>query len=238
MTGQDSSRRPWTVTDPLAAAFLSDPVRRRYFLPFLGRIATVSQAAAELRIETNAMLYRVQQMLGLGLLCEDHLKPRAGRAVRHYRSISSLCFVPFAATPFETHRAQVKRNEFAQHQVFAAAWSAVRHSQMSRDGWGALLERDSIGSITVTPARLDSTSAVSVQPSEFLSTWSELYLSADHARDLEARLRELMAEFTQHPSEAGGGRYLLHVGFVPLEPLSDDKAKSSEQSGLALPKNG
>lgn len=224
------------VSDPPAAAFLTDPVRRRYFLPFLGRTSTVSQAAAELRIETNAMLYRVQQMLGLGLLCEDHLEPRAGRAVRHYRGISSSCFVPFAATPFETHRAQVKRNEFAQHQTFAAALSAVRHSQMSQDGWGTLLERDSIGSITVAPARLDSTTAVSIQSSEFLSTWSELHLSADRARNLEARLRELMAEFTQQPSEAGGGRYLLHLGFVPREPLRDHK--SSEQSGLALPKNG
>ncbi len=230
MTGQNSSRESWIVTDPQAAAFLTDPARRQYFLPFLGRVTTVSKAAAELQIKISVMLYRVQQMLDLGLLCEDHLERRAGRAVRHYKSTSSVCFVPFSATPFETHKAQVKRSELAQHQVFAKALSDVRQTQMALAPSGTLIERDSIGKTTVTPARLDSVNAISIQVFEFLSVWSELYLSAKRSRDLEGRLRDLLTEFTQQPDEEAGSKYLLHVGFVPLKTVDDHQTKPSESS--------
>ncbi|WP_052351956.1 helix-turn-helix domain-containing protein [Deinococcus pimensis] len=86
------------LDEPEAARALVDPTVRMYLTPFVWRERRVSDVARELGVTTNAVLYRVRQFLRLGLLDITREEPRAGRAVRWYRSTSRGFFVPFSAT--------------------------------------------------------------------------------------------------------------------------------------------
>ena len=104
MAGPDSaSPRPeafHVVEDPQQARLLSDPRTVRYFEPFLARERTVSQAADEVGVSLDTMLYRVRRLLAAGLLGVVREHPRPGRAIKVYRSTADAYFVPFHATPY------------------------------------------------------------------------------------------------------------------------------------------
>ena len=228
MTGQNSSSSSHIIIDPEQARFLTDAQLRLFLLPFLGRVRSVSQVAAELGIKINAMLYRVQQMLACGLLEPDHLEPRGGRPIQYYRAVADVLFVPFTATMFETLEAQIKHGDQAQHQRFVRAFAASRQQQMLEGGWGTLLSRDATGNVNVTRARLDSqdesagmksvgmrSAGMSVPADGVpLSVWSQIPLRPETARELAGRLQALLDEYLYQPAPEGEVTYLLHVGFT------------------------
>ncbi len=90
----------WEVRTPLQARLLSDATSRAYFLPFLGRTRSVSQAAQEVGCALDAMHYRVRRFLAAGLLEIQGERPRAGRPIKLYRSVSDSFYIPFALTPY------------------------------------------------------------------------------------------------------------------------------------------
>jgi hypothetical protein len=225
MTGQnsssssDSSRPVHVITNPDQATFLTDAQMRGYLLPFLGRVKSVSQVAAELGIKVNAMLYRVQQMLACGLLEPDHLEARGGRPIQHYRAVADVLFVPFTATMFETFEAQIKHGEQGQHQRFVQAFAVSRQQQMLEDGWGTLLSRDATGNINIGRARLNAghpnLSDLSLPDDGLpMSVWSQIPLRPETARELAGRLQALLDEYIYQPAPEGEATYLLHVGFT------------------------
>jgi hypothetical protein len=219
MTGRNSSSLPYVISDPEQATLLTDDELRVFLLPFLGRVRSVSQAAMELDVKVNAMLYRVQKMLACGLLELDHLEARGGRPIQHYRAVADVLFVPFTATMFETLEAQIKYGERIQHQHFVEALAASRQQQMLEVGWGTLLSRNASGGITVTRARLNSNdpnaSGVSVPDDGLpMSVWSQIPLRPETARELAGRLQALLNEYIYQPAPEGETTYRLHVGFT------------------------
>jgi hypothetical protein len=227
MTGQNSSSSSGPVhviSDPDQATLLTDAQLRVFLLPFLGRVKSVSQVAAELGIKVNAMLYRVQQMLACGLLEPDHLEARGGRPIQYYRAVADVLFVPFTATVFETLEAQIKHGDQAQHQRFVRALAASRQQQMLEDGWGTLLSRDAGGNINVIRARLNvsdpnssdvNLNALSVPDDGLpMSVWSQIPLRPETARELAGRLQALLNEYLYQLAPEGEATHLLHVGFT------------------------
>ena len=218
MTDQIPSSPPRIITDPDQARFLADIKLLAFLLPFLGRVSSVSQAAAELDIKVNTMLYRVQQMQDLGLLTLDHLEPRDGRAIRHYRAVADVLFVPFTATLFETLQAQTQQGERTLHQGFVNAMLTSRHQQMLEADWGTLISRNEAGIVNVDRAYLDSgavdSGGVRLPRNDLpFSMWSQLALSPEQAQTLSQRLRALFEEYTQRAPDENGETYLLHLGF-------------------------
>lgn len=90
----------FVVEDVQQARLLSDPRSVRFFEPFLGRERTVSQAADEVGVSLDTMLYRVRRLLAAGLLRVVREESRPGRAIKVYRSTSDAYFVPFHSTPY------------------------------------------------------------------------------------------------------------------------------------------
>lgn len=90
----------WEVRTALQARLLSDARSRAYFLPFLGRTRSVSQAAQEVGCALDAMHYRVRRFLAAGLLEVREVRRRAGRPIKLYRSVRDAFYIPFALTPY------------------------------------------------------------------------------------------------------------------------------------------
>lgn len=89
------------INQPEAAEMLTQLPQQQFISPFMGQNCTVSQAAAQLGLSPNSLLYRVERMLALGLLEVVELRKRSGRAIKVYRAPEAF-FVPFALTKAET----------------------------------------------------------------------------------------------------------------------------------------
>lgn len=104
MAEQDSGRPPpeafHTVSEPEQARLLSDPQSFRFFEPFIARERSVKVAAEEVGCTLDVMLYRVKTLLAAGLLRVARLEKRAGRPIKHYRSVHDAYFIPFEVTPY------------------------------------------------------------------------------------------------------------------------------------------
>lgn len=98
------------VLDPDQAAVIADPVRSVFLRPFLSRENTVTQAAGEVGCSPNAMLYRVRRMHAIDILRVVRTEPRAGRAVKVYRSAHDGYFVPNEVMRYDDLRHQVARH--------------------------------------------------------------------------------------------------------------------------------
>src|SRR5690606_28325481 len=98
-----------TVTDPEQARLLNDADSKRLIPPLMShaptitaaaRDLTVTAAARETGVDTNAVLYRVRQFLRAGLLKVVREVKRPGRPIKVYRSAHDAYFVPYELTPF------------------------------------------------------------------------------------------------------------------------------------------
>ncbi len=146
-----------TVTDPVQARLLTEPVSKEFFKPFLAHERSASEAADILKAGLNTTLYRIKTLLKAGLLQVVREVPRKGRAVKVYRSVHDAYFVPFRCTPYATleerlwvqarpifadligaYAAALRANERSGHHVFigdnGAVWTSDRLPDLSRAG--------------------------------------------------------------------------------------------------------
>lgn len=89
-----------TVDDPVAGRLLSDPESLSFLEPFLARESSISAAAEALDRPLDAVRYRVKRFLAAGLVEVVREVPRAGRAIRIYRSVADGFVLPFHVTPY------------------------------------------------------------------------------------------------------------------------------------------
>lgn len=205
----------WVVIDQTAPAkALAEPTIRRYLDPFIGRELTVTQAARELGVSGNSLLYRVRQFVRLGLLTVVRETPRVGKAVKTYRASSDLFFVPFALTPAATLEAMVWPLESAWQHRFTAAGAQV----ISRDGakLGLRIWRGETSEIYTKPAPPppETFGESLLERFPVLSIWSDqLHLDPDDAVALQ---RELLELFRRYAERSGKNRHIVHLGLSPL----------------------
>lgn len=113
------------VTDEEQAAIIADPVRAQFLRPFLGQECTVTSAAAQVSVSPNALLYRVGRMLDVGLLRVVREEPRAGRAVKVYRSVHDGYLVPMEAMRYDDLRHRLQRHGRVLSQQLTEAYARV-----------------------------------------------------------------------------------------------------------------
>jgi hypothetical protein len=206
------SPRPFVVSDPVQAEFLTDPTKKTFFTPFLARERRVAEAAAEVGCSLNTMLYRVRTMLDCGLLTIVREEPRAGRASKVYRSVHDAYFVPFVATPYDTleQRLSVQGDPIWAGLITAYA-DALRRSKR----FGHLLRRVDEHLVQTTDRLPEST------PSGQALFWSD---STMRIRDADARrlgeeVRQWYAKAQALSIEARGDRsarrYLCLAALLP-----------------------
>lgn len=90
------------ISHPEAARILTDTAQLRLLEPFFKSETRLSDAAKDLGMKLNTLLYRVHQLLDLGILEVTREVPRKGRAIKLYRASARAFFVPFEATSSAT----------------------------------------------------------------------------------------------------------------------------------------
>ena len=204
----------WMIVENLEAAkALLRPETRRFLEPFLDRPCTVSQAALELGVKPNALLYRVNQLWRLGLLRVEREEPRVGKPIKVYRSSAPAFFVPFALTPAETIEDLVLPLEREWSSRFARNAAALMAGYPGPLGVGVW--RVESGEVIAKPrprppAPFDATL---FERCPILSLWwVELHLDEDQAASLRKAMMALLERSTARP---GARRYIVHLGLAP-----------------------
>lgn len=99
-SGRPAAEAFYSVTDVEQARLLSDRVSLRFFRPFVAKEISATEAAEELGVALDTMLYRIKTFLRAGLLRVSRLEKRAGRPIKHYRSFHDAYIIPFELTPY------------------------------------------------------------------------------------------------------------------------------------------
>jgi len=202
-----------TVTTVETAALLTDPSRQRFLIPFIGRDCTVAQAAGELEVALNSLLYRVKRFQAVGLLQVVREEKRAGRAVKVYRSVADAFYVPFALTRAETLEALLLELDSPLRTLLYRNIAQVMTQAEAELGlvvWRAG-EADVRTRFAAGPHRLFNPL---VQATPTLPFWSpEVWLEPDDAKLLLSEMIDLIGRYHHR---GGSGRYLLHLGLSPL----------------------
>ena len=204
------------VSDQTQARYLTDPAKKRFLLPFLARERRIAEAAAEVGCSINQMLYQVRTLTCCGLVHVLREEPRAGRAVRVYRTVHDSYFVPFAATPYDTLEQRLTvQGDPIWAGLIAAYADALRRSRRH----GHLLRR--VGDVVQTTDQLpDST------PSGQALFWSD---STILLRDADARRlgEEVRRWYEQAQSlnvntknDRTARRYLCLAALLPSKPIN------------------
>ncbi len=203
-----------TVTDPAAAAALTNPQTLRQLEPFLNRERTVLEAAREGGVKPNTMLARVRRFTALGLLSVTREVPRAGRAVKVYRSSAESFFVPYEVTPSETLESAMREREGYWEDLLRKNVVRVRSEDIG--SWGTRIYRDARGRLQVQAAVTPERNYTLLAPERpaALSAWRDaVYLDFDDAKTLQLELFALLKKYQQ---KAGAQRYILHLGLAPI----------------------
>ncbi len=87
-----------TIKNQEAADSLIDPKKYKYFIPFMQRPRSLSEAANLINIKTNLMHYHIKRLLNLGLIREVDFRTGRGRRGMRYQASSSKFFIPLKYT--------------------------------------------------------------------------------------------------------------------------------------------
>ncbi len=198
---------------------LSDPEARRVLAPFVGQERTVSQAAAELGMDGNALLMRVRRFVRLGLLKVVREEPRKGRAVKVYRAVTDGFFVPYTASPFDTPEAWLVADYAERERRLARgamrtglAWGEARG--MPTFGKRVFKRPDGVLEADFAFSFGAGADLLAAEAPAVASYFVETELDDESAKQLQRELFDLLRRYTRR---GGGKRYLLRLGLAPAE---------------------
>jgi hypothetical protein len=202
------------VTQVAAAETLTNPELQRFLAPFMARDCTVGQAALELGLSANSLLYQVRRLEKLGLLQVVRHEPRAGRAMKIYRSVADAFFVPFRVTKAETIEALLTGMDSDWQRLY------LKNLALALGGVGSevgvRIWRGETGEIYNKPA-LDQDTLLEYAnpalPPMFVLRAAALFLDSLDARELQ---QDLMALYEKYASKGGKQRHMIHLAFVPF----------------------
>ncbi len=206
------------VTDLGMVRALADPEARRVLAPFVGQERTVSQAAAELGMDGNALLMRVRRFVRLGLLKVVREEPRKGRAVKVYRTVADGFFVAYTASPFYTPEAWLvadyaeRERQLARGTMRAGlAWGEARGTPT----FGKRVFKRPDGGVEADFAFSFGAGADLLEAGApaVASYFVETDLDEESAKQLQQELYDLLGRYERRGE---GKRYLLRLGLAPV----------------------
>ena len=204
------------VTDLVMADMLINPTSLRQLEPFLGRECTVKQAAGETGEKANTVLSRVRRFLKAGLLeviCEEK---RKGRAVKVYRSVADIFFIPFEATSAESLEQMLKERDAYWEKLLRQGVVNVRRNDVGT--WGTRIYRDARSRLQIQTAinPTENYTMLNAERPAALSAWRDsVYLDFEDAKALQ---KEMFALLQRYHRKEGAQRYIVRLGMAPLEP--------------------
>jgi DNA-binding transcriptional ArsR family regulator len=190
---------PLVVQHPRHAAAFSHPLRLRILMLCAAQESSLSELQKKLNVPLNRLDYHVRRLLEAGLLLVSRTEPRAGRAIRYYRSAAKSFLVPQDRLP--ELPSERRSSELRQSLSNELGRGDERHVLYSAGPEGKVLVR-------LTPQG-GSPSARGME------LWRLMKLSSKQRALLGRELNQLLERYAGSPQEAGSESYLVHAAFAP-----------------------
>ena len=212
------------VTDPKAAAFLTDPKTGHYLKPFLGTSGvSVSEAAKQLGVPATRFYHHVARMEKLGLLEVSGTLPRRGRALKLYRAIAKRFFVPFSHTSAEDLAAFIRHTDALWYPQLVEGLVRVWTEEVGASDWGLNVTKNDEGLLLFGLSRnpaLHHDEAL-YHASGVIYLWdTRFYLSPEDVRSLQGELGEILARYLEKRS---GPRQVLRLALAPWRTETEEE---------------
>ena len=221
-----SSVAAYSVQNERQAKLLIEHGSFRYFAPFLAKTCTVSRAAEEVGCKIDTMFYRVRTFLEAGLLSVVQVEKRAGRPIKHYRSVHDAYYVPSSKAPFTNFEEAALQVLRTHEEVISAEIARMLRAQ-GREGWRIF--RNKNGEVSAHSASdethtLDYDRLPELPHSGAFANGNVAELFTDNLQLTDEEAKTLLSHLYQlrldNKLEAEPSRqpYLLRVMMVPLSP--------------------
>jgi DNA-binding transcriptional ArsR family regulator len=203
--------REYLIDKTDTAAFICDGEKTKYLVPFIGTDCTLAEAATKLNLSKSHMSYWLNQLLNLGLICEQRTEKRGRYQVPIYRAVADVFIVPLEHIPAESDEAilRLSLGDFEDRCVH----STVRCARAYGDGWHVRLKLENGKSwLRILPKDGDTESA------RILNYWGRLELTPEQATAMRGELRKVFQNYLElsknTPSSAEKIPYLFRLLLV------------------------
>lgn len=186
-----------TIRDRAAAAVFETALQAKIVQTLIGAEMTLAGLARVVQTPLNLLHYHVLKCVGLGLVEIVREKPRAGRAVKHYRATAKTFFIPaeLIAKKPDTEMGRKLREALDRHQA-----KTVKGINFTHDGLNPRVQ------LVKDPA----------VRAPAIELWLDIGLSRTDASDLIKDLQAVMDRYRVRGRE-GEPRYLVHLAAAKVE---------------------
>ncbi|GEM44863.1 hypothetical protein DC3_04980 [Deinococcus cellulosilyticus NBRC 106333 = KACC 11606] len=200
------------MRDPEAAQLLTDPRQVEVLKPFLQREISVPEAARELKVKANSLLYQVRKMERLNLITFTRMRGRQ----KLYQSTADAYFVPFDLSTADTFQGFLDAQYLAKLDRFTYSYSQSMLRLMGVPV-GIGIKRDPVNGVAYSFLSKDGESSLSPEilapeGPAILTLWTRLFLDPEDAKELQQDLAGLYARYKQRQ---GKTPYLIHLDLTP-----------------------
>lgn len=190
---------PLLVELPQQAAAFSDPLRVRALMLCAREESSLSGLQKRLNVPVNKLHYHVSRLLEAGLLVVSRTEPRAGRAIRYYRSAAESFLVPQDHLP-----------ELPSEKRSSELRASLRNEHGRGDGHHLLYSAGPGGKLLV---RL--TPEAGSRRARGMELWRLMKLGPKQRASFARELNELLECYATSPREPGAEDFLVHAAFAP-----------------------
>ena len=208
------------VTGEYAATLLMNPKTRRLLTPFVGAEKSIKEASQELDIKVASYYPYVKKFEENGLLEVGQTLPRAGKAVKLYRSVADEFFVPHTAAPVMAYYEKLESTN--QKILWQAILKSVMENTAEASTWGMrIYKHPDIGLSAMGAWSMGEPWDLTENAGPiFLPYWRNLSLSRERAQAMQKELLGVLERYTQE--QDGPDAYFLRIAMAPL-PKSDER---------------
>ncbi|MCA9838367.1 MAG: helix-turn-helix transcriptional regulator [Trueperaceae bacterium] len=217
---QEQLNNDWVIIkNQEAADTLIDPKKYKYFVPFMVKPRSLTEAAASINVKTNLMHYHVRQLLALDLIKEIDERGGRGRKGMRYQASSSRFFIPLKYTSvsnMETVLYGLQEPMFRQ-----IVRSRIRIAAQEHDDLGMAFELtpENHYNIFVSPQsdeerKLETNQKSDSYPALF-SKYITLKLTHDDAKWLQREIIRLYEKLIDLDNDKGRD-YVMGLSIAPM----------------------
>ena len=195
---------PFRIDQPEHIEAFGNPFRVRVLMLCAGRDRSLSDLQSSLKVPLNKLHYHVSRLLEAGLLLVNRAEPRAGRAIRHYKSVAESFVVPQDRLP-----------ELPSDKLSSELRRSLAKEQGRTDEGVLLYSAGAEGKVLVklTPREQSA-------PSRGMELWRLMKLGPTERTNLARELNELLERYSGLCPQAGRESFLVHAAFAPASEKS------------------
>lgn len=219
MKEAEPSSKMVIVTNVQAGRLLSDPNKLTLLCPFFSSNYTVKETAELLGLTLNAAYLQVKRFCRAGLLKVVHELPRAGRAVKVYRTSATAFFVPLELLEGETRETLLGR--VAQSWEDRLVRGILRAEAFDDRSCGirvALEDEGRVVSGFVTSPEGDRNDHTEVDQPAVLDTWLILRLTDEVGKSFQRDLHKLSSKYRKLHYDQGKP-YVVRLAMAPQDEV-------------------